>query len=130
MHFPKISLGRELGSVDKVQSAFEMQENTLELSSTASLRIGYPSVRAFSQGEKEVFVPREIFMRCVAAIRSLRLASSRQHYKSNWSVSTVFLFLLIPGLTTSLFSRPASAASAKQEQAQHSRKYPLGSLSA
>lgn len=119
------------GSVDKVQSPFEMQENTLELFVATILQnLGIPSVRTFSQGEKRVFVPREASMKCVGAKRFRCLVGSGQRHKSRRKVSTAFVLLLTAGLAAFLFPASANAAVATQEQPQGSRKYPLGSLSA
>lgn len=69
-------------------------------------------------------------MKRVAARSFLWIHSRCQRDQSKRSVGTALHFLLTAGLAAFLFSGPASAAAAKQEQAQHSRKYPLGSLSA
>ena len=74
-------------------------------------------------------VPRGAFKKCVGAMRVLCLLSHGHRRKGKWSLSTV-LFLLTAGLTASLLSAPARAAATAQQQAQGSRKYPLGSLSA
>ena len=74
-----------------------------------------------------MFVSREIFMKCLRAIPFLCLVNSGQRLKSKSSVSATSAFLLTAGLA--FFLAPVGTAAARQ-QAQLSRKYPLGSLSA
>lgn len=77
-----------------------------------------------------MLVRREVIMKCVGAIQSCCLVRCGQRPKGKRNVSAAFLLLLTAGLTALSLSASANAATAKQEQAQSSRKYPLGSLSA
>jgi len=78
-----------------------------------------------------VFVWREVFMKLVSVkLRSLSLAATSQRQKSNWAVRTILAVVLTMGLQGFFVSTPASAAAPAQDQAQNSKKYPLGSLSA
>lgn len=107
-----------------------MRENTLELFfEPGAQNSAIPIALTFSQGEKRLFVPREVLMKCLGAIRFVCLVSSGQRYKSRWSVSTVFAFWLTAGLTAFLLSAPARAAATRQDQTQNAKKQPLGSLS-
>jgi hypothetical protein len=86
-------------------------------------------LHTFSQGESKVFVSREIFPKLVSVkLRSLSLAVTSQRQKSDWAVRTILAVVLTMGLQGFFLSAPASAAA--QDQAQNSRKHPLGSLSA
>jgi len=79
-----------------------------------------------------VFVWREIFIKLLSLkLRSLCLAARSQRQKFNWVVRTILAVVLTTmGLQGSFLSAPASGAAPTQDQAQNSRKYPLGSLSA
>lgn len=68
-------------------------------------------------------------MKCVGPILFPSLASSGHRYKRKSGVSRAFI-LLTAGMTAFLLFVPAKASAARQERAQNSRKYPLGSLSA
>ncbi len=63
-------------------------------------------------------------------LHSWCVATVGKREKSEPFVSAAFVFLLTLGLQGFLLSVPAKAAASKQDQAQSSRKYPLGSLSA
>lgn len=76
-----------------------------------------------------MFLPREVFLKCVGAMRFRCLASRGHRNKSKRMVRAALVFLLTAGVAAILLSAPAKAAAAAQE-AQNSRKYPLGSLSA
>jgi len=78
-----------------------------------------------------VFVWREIFIRLLSLkLRSVCLAARSQRQKANCVARTILAVVLTMGLQGSFLSAPASGAAPTQDQAQNSRKYPLGSLSA
>lgn len=78
-----------------------------------------------------MFVPREVFMKCVGRMHFFSLVDSGHCYKSKSGLKAALVFfLLTAGVTAFLLFAPAKASAARQERVQNSRKYPLGSLSA
>lgn len=79
-----------------------------------------------------MLVPREVFEKHVAGesryLYNLLAAGQRQ--RRGWSALIAVVFFLTLGLQEFLLPVPADAASATQDQAQNSKKLPLGSLSA
>ena len=79
-----------------------------------------------------MLVRREVSMKCVGTMQFGRFVNSglRHIHKRKRNVSTALVLFLTAGLAALFLSASANAATAKQEQAQSARKYPLGSLSA
>lgn len=126
-----VSLEGRCRPVDKVHSAFEMQENTLELCFLPNAQNScIPSARALSQGENRVSVSRETFKKGLGLkLCSANLVAVSEREKCRRMVGSALALFLTIGLQGFFLPIPANAAAGKQDQSQNARKLPLGSLS-